>query len=81
MAHYFVDNVAEPDGSHQVHASGCARLPNDKRYLGNFHNADEAQIEARQDFWKLRNCEKCGHSDTAATDTVRKLRLARRAFA
>ena len=81
MAHYFVDNLAESDGTHGVHAAGCARLPNDKRYLGNFYNVSEALIEARKDFWQLRGCEKCAHGDTAATDTVKQLRLGARVFA
>ena len=81
MAHYFVDNLAATDGAHGVHAAGCSDLPNDKRYLGNFYNVDEALIEARKDFWQLRGCEKCAHGDTAATDTVRQLRFGSRAFA
>jgi hypothetical protein len=80
MAHYFVDNAAAPDGTHEVHATGCADLPMDKRYLGNFYNVDEALIEARKDFWQLRGCGKCSHGDTAATDTVRALRLGARVF-
>lgn len=74
MAHYFVDNAAAADGTHQVHATGCADLPMDKRYLGNFYNVGEALIEARKDFWQLSGCSKCSHGDTAATDTVRALR-------
>jgi len=81
MAHYFVDNIADAEGTHQVHATGCAHLPMDKRYLGNFYNVDEALIEARKDFWQLRGCAKCAHGDTAATDTVRQLRFGARAFA
>jgi hypothetical protein len=81
MAHYFVDNLAGTDGTHGVHAAGCANLPMDKRYLGNFYNVDEALMEARKDFWHLRGCAKCAHGDTAATDTVRQLRFGARAFA
>lgn len=81
MAHFFVDNAAETDGAHQVHAVGCASMAVDKRYLGNFFNVGEALIEARKDFWQLRGCSRCSHSDTAATDTVRALRLSKRAFA
>jgi hypothetical protein len=81
MAHYFVDNASGEDGSHQVHAAGCARIPMDKRYLGNFFNIGEALIEARKEFWQPSTCAKCGHSDTAATDTVRALRISSRAFA
>jgi hypothetical protein len=78
MAHYFVDNLASADGTHGVHAAGCANLPMDKRYLGNFYNVDEALMEARKDFWQLRGCVKCAHGDTAATDTVRQLRISGR---
>jgi hypothetical protein len=81
MAHYFVDNLADPEGSHGVHAAGCTNLPVDKRYLGNFYNVDDALMEARKDFWQLRGCVKCAHGDTAATDTVRQLRFGARAFA
>src|SRR5262245_7003749 len=81
MAHYFVDNDASMDGTHHVHAAGCSCMPADKRYLGNFFNVGEALIEARKDFWLSSGCEKCSHSDTAATDTVRQLRVKGRAFA
>ena len=81
MAHYFVDNDASMDGTHHVHATGCSHMPADKRYLGNFFNVGEALIEARKDFWLSSGCGKCSHSDTAATDTVRQLRVNGRAFA
>jgi hypothetical protein len=81
MAHYFVDNATEEDGTHRVHATGCAHMPMDKRYLGNFFNIGEALIEARKEFWQPDSCQKCGHSDTAATDTVRQLRITGRAVA
>jgi hypothetical protein len=37
-------------------------------------------MEARKDFWLSSGCGKCSHSDTAATDTVRALRVAARNF-
>lgn len=75
MAHYFVDNAADTDGTHVIHATGCANLPSDKRYLGNFYHVSEAVMEARKDFWQIRGCGFCSHSDGAATDTVKALRL------
>jgi hypothetical protein len=75
MAHYFVDNAAETDGAHMIHATGCHKLPTDKRYLGNFYNVDEAQIEARKDFWQIRGCTHCSSSDASTADTVRVLKL------
>jgi hypothetical protein len=80
MAHYFVDNDASMDGMHHVHANGCQHMPTDKRYLGNFYNVGEALIEARKDFWLSSGCEKCSHSDAAATDTVRALRISGQPF-
>jgi hypothetical protein len=80
MAHYFVDNDASMDGMHHVHATGCQHMPTDKRYLGNFYNVGEALIEARKDFWLSSGCGKCSHSDAAATDTVKQLRVTGRTF-
>ena len=80
MAHYFVDNDASMDGMHHVHATGCQHMPTDKRYLGNFYNVSEALIEARKDFWLSSGCGTCSHSDAAATDTVKQLRITGRTF-
>ena len=75
MAHYFVDNLAATDGAHGVHAAGCSDLPNDKRYLGNFYNVDEALIEARKDFWQLRGCEKCANTGFSGRRGIYELLL------
>jgi hypothetical protein len=71
MSHYFVNNAAQPDGSHEVHALGCSGIPVDKSYLGNFDNTADAMIEARKDFWQAKPCEKCGHGRLADSTTVR----------
>jgi hypothetical protein len=59
MSHFFINNFAQPDGSHEVHLVGCNRMPADKRYLGNFYSVAEALIEARKDFWQSSGCERC----------------------
>jgi hypothetical protein len=59
MSHFFINNFAQPDGSHEVHLVGCNRMPPDKRYLGNFYSVAEALIEARKDFWQSNGCERC----------------------
>lgn len=59
MSHYFIDNHAADDGSHEVHAVGCKKMPMDKAYLGNFDQVDAALIEARKEFWQSRGCEAC----------------------
>lgn len=59
MSHYFINNHAVDDGSHEVHALGCKRMPMDKRYLGNFYDAGEALMEARKEFWQSSGCPAC----------------------
>jgi len=59
MSHYFINNHADDDGSHEVHAVGCKKMPMDKAYLGNFDHVEAALIEARKDFWQSRGCDKC----------------------
>ena len=59
MSHFFINNFAQPDGSHEVHLVGCKRMPADKRYLGNYYSVAEALIEARKDFWQSSGCERC----------------------
>jgi len=71
MSHYFVNNAALADGNHEVHALGCAGMPSDKRYLGNFQNSAEAMMEARKDFWQASACEKCGLSRLVDSTTTR----------
>jgi hypothetical protein len=66
MSHFFINNHAQDDGSHEVHMLGCTRMPSDKRYLGNYYSVSEALIEARKEFWQSSGCERCA-IDLAAT--------------
>jgi hypothetical protein len=59
MAHYFVNNYPQPNGDHEVHRVGCARMPTDKSYLGNYLAVSEALMEARKDFWQSSGCVSC----------------------
>lgn len=59
MAHYFLDNLPQPDGDHKIHAVGCKRMATDKRYLGDFPNGDGAVIEARKEQWQTAACVRC----------------------
>ena len=65
MPHYFINNHAQPNGDHEVHAVGCRQMPADKRYLGNFDTLPEAMMEARKEFWQSSNCISCGHAKSA----------------
>jgi hypothetical protein len=59
MAHYFINNHAQPNGDHEMHALGCVRMPADKRYLGNYECTGEAMLEARKEFWQATGCLSC----------------------
>ena len=59
MTHYFVDNSAQPDGVHEVHAVGCRRMAIDKQYLGDFLTCESAVVEARKQFWQTGSCARC----------------------
>jgi hypothetical protein len=59
VAHYFLDNRAQPDGAHEIHAVGCKRMASDKRYLGDFPNGDEAVVAARKELWQTGACVRC----------------------
>jgi len=66
MSHFFINNYAQPDGSHEVHLVGCTRMPPDKRYLGNYYSVSEALIEARKEFWQSSGCERCAREQPNA---------------
>jgi hypothetical protein len=59
MTHFFVDNRAQPDGAHEVHAVGCKRMASDKAYLGDFMSCEVAVLEARKEFWQIAGCVRC----------------------
>ncbi len=76
MPHYFINNHAQSNGDHEVHAAGCSKMPVDKGYLGHFECIGEALMEARKDFWQSATCLRCAGGDAAAIDTVRAIRVA-----
>jgi len=74
MTHYFVDNSTQPDGTHEVHAVGCKRMAIDKQYLGDFMTCEQANIEARKQFWQTGACVRCMDTLSEA-ETVRIAQL------
>jgi hypothetical protein len=66
MAHYFIDNHAQPNGDHEVHKVGCVRMPMDKRYLGNYEFVSQAMLEARKEFWQSNGCVACARDQHKA---------------
>ena len=69
MTHFFVDNRAQPDGAHEVHAVGCKRMAADKSYLGDFMSCEVAVLEARKEFWQIAGCMRCLDLDMAPART------------
>jgi hypothetical protein len=59
MPHFFVNNHAQDNGTHEVHEVGCAKMPMDKGYLGNFESIGDALIEARKEYWHAGRCVRC----------------------
>ena len=65
MAHYFVDNRPQSDGSHAVHAKGCGHMAMDKQYLGEYFSLLHALMEARKTFWATCGCSHCSRGSTS----------------
>jgi hypothetical protein len=74
MTHYFVDNRAQPDGAHEVHAVGCKRMASDKQYLGDFFSCQQAVVVARKEYWQIGSCVGCMDSLSDA-ETARLAQL------
>jgi hypothetical protein len=61
MAKYYVNKNAQPTGEHEVHENGCKRMPDaeNRTYLGDFTNCDDAVTAAKVHYKKVDGCEKC----------------------
>jgi hypothetical protein len=59
MAEYFVNDVAQPTGEHEVHASGCHKMPENKTALGNFSDCQPAVQAASAIYADVDGCAIC----------------------
>ena len=61
MAAHYVSVEPEPVGGHEVHASGCRRLPDIRRriYLGDFFSCRHAMTEAGNHYPHVSGCPTC----------------------
>ncbi|MFZ6009273.1 MAG: hypothetical protein ACOYXT_02900 [Bacteroidota bacterium] len=59
MADYYVNNIAQTNGDHEVHKEGCQWMPSNKKYLGNFSNCTEAVRAAKKTYSKSNGCNTC----------------------
>ena len=61
MAEYFVNQSAQANGDHEVHAIGCLYMPSPlgRQYLGNFPGCAEAIAAASRIFPQSNGCYTC----------------------
>jgi hypothetical protein len=61
MKHYYVNDNAQSNGDHEVHADGCTYLQHiiSKTYLGFFANAIPAVQQARRYYLQSNGCAYC----------------------
>jgi len=64
MDMYYVNKKAQSNGDHEVHESGCSRLPdkNNLIYLGSFDNCYDAVREARNHYTQVNGCYWCANA-------------------
>lgn len=61
MADYYVNNEAQPNGDHEVHKSGCHRMPSSKTPLGDHATCHTAVAAAKQIYSKADGCYHCSN--------------------
>ena len=59
MASYYVNNEAQDNGDHEVHSSGCAWMPTNRKYLGEFSGCQGAVLEAKKTYRLADGCHWC----------------------
>ncbi len=62
--YYYVNKVAQPNGDHEVHASGCSYMPAEynRIYLGSFNTCAEAVREAAKHYRQVNGCYWCSRA-------------------
>ena len=67
IARYFVNRDADVSGDHEVHATGCRRLPGIKHriYMGTFASCRAAVRKARQYYSAVRACPSCAKASVS----------------
>jgi len=63
MAKYYVHTVAQTNGDHEVHKTGCQWLPSEqnRKYLGEFDNCADAVKEAKKTYPQSNGCRTCSN--------------------
>jgi len=59
VATYYVNHVAQANGDHEVHKTGCSFMPSNAKNLGNHLTCKTAVVEAKKTYWKSNGCFFC----------------------
>jgi hypothetical protein len=59
MQPYFVNERAQTNGDHEVHASTCHYLPANRKHLGEFPDCSRAVAAARVHYRQVNGCYYC----------------------
>ncbi len=64
MEHYYVNDNAQSNGDHEVHKTGCSRMPDvlNRTYLGYFDNCHQAVRQAREHYSQVNGCYFCSNA-------------------
>ena len=64
MARYYVNKNAQSNGDHEVHKAGCSYMPAEQNrlYLGDFANCQEAVREAKKTYPQSNGCYYCSYA-------------------
>ncbi|WP_460234863.1 hypothetical protein [Aurantivibrio plasticivorans] len=61
MSCYYVNQNAQSNGDHEVHVTGCTRMPEpqNRKYLGEFTSCAPAVREAKKTYARANGCFYC----------------------
>lgn len=59
MPQYCVNNVAQPNGDHEVHQEGCTYWPSNRKDLGWHLDCQSAVREAKSTYSQSNGCYWC----------------------
>jgi hypothetical protein len=61
MKNYYVNNLPQRNGDHEVHLEHCSFLPlsQNRTYLGSFSNCNDAVKEAKKHYKQVDGCYYC----------------------
>ena len=64
MAKYYVNKNAQANGDHEVHKEGCNYMPHpeNRLYLGDLSNRQDAVREAKKRYTTSNGCYYCSYA-------------------